>query len=311
MTYPKFFDAKNTLKLFELEKDFNFLSSLYTKKVLPKTLLLTGNKGSGKATLLNHFLASVFDPNNYDKKKLLISENSIFHKQFKSNVFTNIIYLNGSDHKSVKIDDIRTLKKEISKSTILGKDRFIVLDDVELFNNNSLNALLKAIEEPNEKDFFFLINNKAKPLLETIKSRALEIKIILNKEQNLNIINNLMDLYNLEIIFDPKIIKLSPGNFIKFNYIIKEFDISIEHDLVENLSLLLNLYKKNKDILFINIIFFIVDLYFKKLINKNIYEINNIYEIKNFIFDHLNKFLLFNINQNALINAIDKKLNYE
>ena len=311
MTYPKFFDAKNTLKLFELENDFNFLSSLYTKKVLPKTLLLTGNKGSGKATLLNHFLASVFDPNNYDKKKLLISENSIFHKQFKSNVFTNIIYLNGSDHKSVKIDDIRTLKKEISKSTILGKDRFIVLDDVELFNNNSLNALLKAIEEPNERDFFFLINNKAKPLLETIKSRALEIKIILNKEQNLNIINNLMDLYNLEIIFDPKIIKLSPGNFIKFSYIIKEFDISIEHDLVENLSLLLNLYKKNKDILFINIIFFIVDLYFKKLINKNIYEINNIYEIKNFIFDHLNKFLLFNINQNALINAIDKKLNYE
>ena len=165
---------------------------------------------------MNHFLASVFDPNNYDKKKLLISENSIFHKQFKSNVFTNIIYLNGSDHKSVKIDDIRTLKKEISKSTILGKDRFIVLDDVELFNNNSLNALLKAIEEPNERDFFFLINNKAKPLLETIKSRALEIKIILNKEQNLNIINNLMDLYNLEIIFDPKIIKLSPGNFIKF-----------------------------------------------------------------------------------------------
>ena len=311
MTYPKFFDAKNSLKLFELEKDFNFLSSLYNKKVLPKTLLLTGNKGSGKATLLNHFLASVFDPTNYDKKKLLISENSIFHKQFKSNVFTNIIYLNGSDHKSVKIDDIRTLKKEISKSTILGKDRFIILDDVELFNNNSLNALLKAIEEPNERDFFFLINNKAKPLLETIKSRALEIKIIQNKEQNLNIINNLMDLYNLEIIFDPKIIKLSPGNFIKINYIIKEFDISIEHDLVENLLLLLNLYKKNKDILFINIIFFIVDLYFKKLINKNIYEINNIYEIKNFIFDHLNKFLLFNINQNALINAIDKKLNYE
>ena len=26
--------------------------------------------------------------------------------------------------------------------------RFIILDDVELFNNNSLNALLKMIEEP-------------------------------------------------------------------------------------------------------------------------------------------------------------------
>ena len=35
------------------------------------------------------------------------------------------------------------------------------------------------------------------------------------------------------------------------------------NDFVENLSILLNLYKKNKDILFINLIFFIVDYYFK------------------------------------------------
>ena len=62
---------------------------------------------------------------------------------------------------------------------MIDKDRFIILDDIELFNLNSLNALLKIIEEPTQKNYFILINNKTRPLLETLKSRALEIKIFL------------------------------------------------------------------------------------------------------------------------------------
>ena len=62
--------------------------------------------------------------------------------------------------KSIKVDDIRNLKSKILQSSIIDKDRFIILDDVELFNINSLNALLKIIEEPNKKNYFILINNK-------------------------------------------------------------------------------------------------------------------------------------------------------
>ena len=69
MNYPKFFDSKNSLNLFGLEEEFNFLSSLYIKRKLPKVLMLTGAKGIGKSTLINHFLFSIFDEKNYDKKK--------------------------------------------------------------------------------------------------------------------------------------------------------------------------------------------------------------------------------------------------
>ena len=34
-----------------------------------------------------------------------------FLKQFRDNVFSNIIYVNGSDLISIKIEDIRNLKK--------------------------------------------------------------------------------------------------------------------------------------------------------------------------------------------------------
>ena len=311
MNYPIYFDSKNSQSLFGHQENFNFISNLYFKKKLPKVLMFSGNKGSGKATLINHFLYSIFDVENYNVKKLKSSENSFFLNQFRNNIFPNIIRVSGADFKSIKIDDIRNLKKKFLQSTLSNKDRFIIFDDIELFNNNSLNALLKTIEEPSKKNYFFLINNKSKPLLETIKSRALEIKIILSEGKRLEIIEKLVHSFKLQLILDPETSQLSPGNFIKYNYICEEYGILPKNDFVENLTLLLNLYKKNKDILFINLAFFIADYYFKDIKNKNLFKNDKIFEIKNYVFDNLNNFIVFNINQNSLINAISKKLNYE
>ena len=154
MTSPSFFNAKNSLNLFVLSKDFKFLYLLYEKKKLPKVLLLSGNKGFGKSTLINHFLLSIFDKENYNLSENIISEQSLIYNQFKNNIFSNIIYMNGADFSSVKIDDIRNLKLKIFQSTIINKDRFIILDDIELFNNNCVNALLKIIEEPSQGNYF-------------------------------------------------------------------------------------------------------------------------------------------------------------
>ena len=311
MNYPVFFDTKNSLTLFSLREDFKFLSQLYLKKNLPKVLMFTGNKGSGKSTLINHFLYSIFDVDNYDQKRFSISENSSFLKQFQNNIFSNIIYINGADYKSVKIDDIRILKKQILQSTISKKDRFIIFDDIELFNQNSLNALLKIIEEPSQKNYFFLINNKGKPLIETIKSRTLEVKIFLNEKQRLEIINQLLNLHKLDLILNPKSSQLSPGNFVKFNFICKEYNILPTNNFEENLSLLLNLYKKTKDILIINLLFYLADQYLKYIKDKNLLKNDKIFEIKNYIFDNLNNFIFYNINQDSLINAINEKLSHE
>ena len=87
MDYPKYFNPKYTLNLFGLEKYFNFLSSLYRIKKLPKILMLSGPKGIGKSTLINHFLFSIFDKENYNMNELYLSEKSIFYKQFKNEYF--------------------------------------------------------------------------------------------------------------------------------------------------------------------------------------------------------------------------------
>ena len=311
MNYPIYFDAKNSLNLFDLKENFRFISNLYLKQNLPKVMMFTGNKGSGKSTLINHFLYSIFDNDNYDKEAFSISENSSFLKQFQNNFFSNIIYINGADYKSVRIEDIRNLKKKILQSTISNKDRFIIFDDIELFNHNSLNALLKVIEEPSQKNYFFLINNKGKPLIETIKSRALEMKIILNEKQRLEIINKLVNCHKLDLILDPKSSYLSPGNFVKFNFICNEYNILPTNNFVENLSLLLDIYKKKKDILIINLLFYLADQYLKHIKDRNLIKNDKIFEIKNYIMDNLNNLILYNTNQNSLVNAIKEKLIHE
>ena len=308
MIYPAYFDPKNSTNLFGLKKKLIFLLNLYNKQKLPKVSMLTGKKGSGKSTLINHFLFSIFDNKNYDSKNFKLQNNSNLSHQLKNNIFPNIIYLKGSNYKSVKIEDVRELKKKISKSAILNEDRFVVLDDVEVFNLNSLNALLKLIEEPGNKNYFFLINNKTKPVIETIKSRSIEINILLNEIDRLEIIKELINIHNITPCIDPKESLLSPGDFIKFNHIFTEYNISITNYLVGNISLLLDLYKKYKDILFFNVIYFVVDFYFKNLKDDNAYQNDKNYEIKNFIFNNLNKFLLYNINQKSLINSVNNKL---
>ena len=308
MNYPFFFYPKNTLSLFCLQDKLKFLISLYKNSNLPKVLLLSGDKGSGKSTLVNHFLHSIYDEINY-KNNNKISEISLFYKQFSQDIFSNIIYLKGSDYKNIKIEDIRNLKNKLRQSTVLDRDRFIILDDVELFNKNALNALLKIIEEPG-RNFFILINNKSKPILETIKSRSIEIKIILNHTEKLMIVNNLIKLFDLKPVLNYETTNLSPGNFIKFDYILNSNNINIIDDYISNLSVLLNLHKKNKDILFLNIAFFLTEYYFKNKYEKDFLKNKNTYEIKKFIFKNLNDYLTLNLNHFSLINAISNKLIY-
>ena len=179
MNFKNYFNPKKTMRLVGLYEKFNFFKKLILEGKFPQALIFSGDKGLGKSTLIFHLMYYYFDKQNYDEKNnLVIKENNIF-KQINENLYPGIIYLDGSKLKNIKIDDVRNLRNDLLK-TPFTKKRFIILDDVELFNTNSLNALLKVIEEPRKNNYFILINNQTKPILATIKSRCLEIKLIMS-----------------------------------------------------------------------------------------------------------------------------------
>ena len=58
-------NPKNSLFLYGLDEKFDFLSNLYNLGNFPRVLMLSGKKGLGKFTLINHFLNYVFDKEKY------------------------------------------------------------------------------------------------------------------------------------------------------------------------------------------------------------------------------------------------------
>ena len=177
-----------------------------------------------------------------------------------------------------------------------------------MFNINSLNALLKIIEEPSLNNYFILINNKTKPLIETIHSRSLELKISLNNDAIMKIIERLVKKNNIQTYIDPSLSNLTPGSFLIFNKIFEDNKIDIDQDFLKNLELILNLYKKTKNKDLIKLILFLADRHFYNLQKNKIFDIEKNIENKSFVMRNLNKYILYNLNQSSLINAINNKL---
>ena len=134
-TNNEYNDPRNSLALFGLGNKLDFLIKLHNLRKLPKVLMISGKKGVGKFTLINHFLTYVYDKNNYDLKNRLINNETQFYKQYLDNIFPNIIYLSGANFKNVKVDDIRDLKLTILKRWISPTKSLISLYKVPSYTN--------------------------------------------------------------------------------------------------------------------------------------------------------------------------------
>ena len=145
-------------------------------------------------------------------------------------------------------------------------------------------------------------------MIDTIYSRSLEFKINLTNIIRINIIEALIKKYNLSPQIDYKYTHLTPGNFLSFNDIIIQNDILIDDLFLKNISKIFILYKKNKDLNLINFSLFLTDYYFQKEIKINVTNIEKIIEKKSFVINNINKFIVHNLNQNSLINALNSKL---
>tara|TARA_Y100000389_G_scaffold203101_1_gene250446 strand:+ start:3863 stop:4795 length:933 start_codon:yes stop_codon:yes gene_type:complete len=293
-------------KLFGLDKYLNELIKFYEKGIYPNKLLLSGQKGSGKSTLAYHFINYVLskdEENCYDKKNFEINpENSSFKTILnKSNPNVSIIDIN-SDKKSIDIQQIRELILNLNKSSFNTKPRFVLIDNIEFLNKNSINALLKILEEPNYNIHFILINNNKK-ILSTLISRCINYKINLSNKQSLEIIDNLFD-GNLKNIISNDLLNyyLTPGkiyNLIKFA---ETYDYNlVEFDLKKLLMIIIKQNHYKKDTFIKYMIFDLMEFYFRKLnssfskkINdKYSYFLRKISDTKSFNLDNESLFIEF------------------
>ena len=286
----------NQTKLFGLNNYFNELKYLFDNNKLPNKILLTGQKGSGKFTLSLHLINYVLSKNEnyfYNDQDCVINENNRSFKLVKNNTSPNFYLISlKKEKKNIDVIQIRELISFCNKSSFNNKPRFVLIDSHETMNLNSNNALLKTLEEPNDNIFFIIINNSSK-ILQTIKSRCLNFKINLTQQESIEIFNkvtdkNIYDFINSDLISHY----FTPGDLLNlYNFSIeKKIDLSnikIEEFL---LAIIDNSYYK-KDIVNINLIFAILQMYFikniKNLDNYSVYNkfVNSIDNIKRFNLD--------------------------
>ncbi len=296
--------------LFEHQEIFNQLYKLSKNDTLPNKILLSGEKGIGKSTLAYHlinFILSENEEHSYDYENKKINSENKSYKLIQNKSSPNFYLIDvQEDKKNIDINQIRELIINLNKSSFNKKKRFVLIDNIELLNLNSINALLKFLEEPNENINFILINNN-KRVLPTLKSRCLNFNVYLTKDQSIKIINQLLN-DDINTIINNKLFDYyaTPGKLFKLIMLSKEFDLDlVNFDLNTTLTNIIKdkIYKKDKSI--IEIIYSFIELYF-----RNNISMENISLLKSYHYflEKINNTKTYNLDEETLFMEFEDKI---
>ena len=299
-------DPLNQTNLFGYSKYLKELIKLYEQNKLPNKILLSGEKGIGKCTAAYHLINYILSLNEdypYDLINFNINlENKSFKlTQNKTNPNFNLVDV-VEDKKNIDINQIRNLITDLNKSSFNLKPRFVLIDNIDLLNINSVNALLKIIEEPNDNIIFILINNNRK-ILSTLKSRCLNFKITITHDKSIEIVNKILNDDIYELLNKDLINNYStPGQLLNIIKLGVENNIDLKNISLNNLlSSIINnkLYKKENTTK--DLIYSLIEVFFRnnvsinniKLIDMYCYFLRKINNTKTFNLDEESLFMEF------------------
>tara|TARA_A100001015_G_scaffold245283_1_gene281162 strand:+ start:239 stop:1168 length:930 start_codon:yes stop_codon:yes gene_type:complete len=297
-------------KLYGLNNFFLDFIRLYQNKNLPNKILLSGDKGLGKSTLAYHLINYALSKDeefNYDVKNFEINRENKSYKLTINGSNPNINVIDTLfEKKNIDIAQIRDLISKLNKSSFDNDDRFIIVDNIEHLNVNSINALLKVLEEPPPQTFFILINND-RFIMPTLKSRCINYKIFLNHDNVINITNKLLgdDVFN-RINQDLLNYYSTPGKICRLITFFESNDYDLKkYNLKDFLKLIIkdSLYKKN--VVVKNILFEYVELFLR----KNISNIKiNPFDAYNYFVKKINDTKKFNLDEESLFMEFEYKI---
>ena len=298
------------LTLYSHHLEFCNFINLYKDKKLPNKILLSGEKGIGKSTLAYHIINRILsfdEDHSYDEKNFKINPENKSFKLILNKSNPNFILIDiDEDKKSIDINQIRNLISTLNKSSFNKKPRLVLIDNIELLNINSVNALLKILEEPNENIYFILINNNKK-ILPTLRSRCLNYNIHLKSEESLDISAKILGKNIKNLIYENMINFYStPGSILNLLDYANANDVDLTKINLKDFIKKIITEKKYKKNQFIKqLLYSLIELYFRQNVSlKNI----NLLKIQNYFLKKINNTKIFNLDDETLLMEFEERV---
>lgn len=139
----------------------NWKKSFEANRSLSTALLFNGPEGSGRHEAATEIAQTLLGPLENHPDYVLI----------------------GPEKKTIKIDAIRKLIRQLSFKSFQGNYRLVLVDEAEKMTIGAANALLKTLEEPPPSVLFILLTTTPDKLPLTIRSRCQTVLFQVSHEQ--------------------------------------------------------------------------------------------------------------------------------
>jgi len=180
---------------FEQEQPFaaKMLKSSIEKSRVAHAYLFEGERGTGKRAASILIAASLFCENI--QNTFIPCGDCVNCKRIENGNHPDI-HIVEPDGLSIKIEQIRSLRTEFSKSGVESKKKLYIIIDAEKMTIPAANSLLKFLEEPNVETTAILVTEQPQRILPTILSRcqtvsfkAIPVEVFIKKLKDAGISN--------------------------------------------------------------------------------------------------------------------------
>jgi DNA polymerase III delta prime subunit len=231
MEQPLFLNKYQPLYFKDFETDKEMIEILKTLINMNNlNILFIGDIGSGKTTYLNASIKEYYKGVNYNDYK------------------DNILHINSLKEQGINFyrNDVKTFCQTCS--SVKGKKKIIVLDDIDIINEQSQQVFRNCIDKYSHNVHFISSCSNSQKVIESLQSRLILIKIKPLQKENLNkIMKKIIISENISILDDAQefILNICNNNakilinyLEKFKLLNQEINLELSTNICTNISFL-------------------------------------------------------------------------